>query len=76
MNWIIDHYYPCVWLTSVKPSKPTCWKDRKPLEGSDVKLSCESSEGSEPISYKWERVLDKGKSLGKLPNLALIGKKR
>ncbi|XP_008306723.1 CXADR-like membrane protein [Cynoglossus semilaevis] len=59
-------------IVLVKPSKPTCWKDRKPLEGSDVKLSCESSEGSEPISYKWERVLDKGKSLGKLPNLALI----
>lgn len=49
--------------------------DGKLLEGSDVKLSCKSSEGSDPISYKWERVLDKGKSLGKLPNLALIGKK-
>lgn len=49
--------------------------DGKLLEGSDVKLSCKSSDGSEPISYKWDRVLDKGKSLGKLPNLALIGKK-
>lgn len=48
--------------------------DGKLLEGSDVKLSCKSSDGSEPINYKWERVLDKGKSLGKLPNLALIGK--
>lgn len=49
--------------------------DGKPLVGSDVKLSCKSSDGSDPISYKWDRVLDKGKSLGKLPNLALIGKK-
>lgn len=48
--------------------------DGKLLEGSDVKLSCKSSDGSDPINYKWERVLDKGKSLGKLPNLALIGK--
>lgn len=48
--------------------------DGKLLEGSDVKLSCKSSDGSDPIHYKWERVLDKGKSLGKLPNLALIGK--
>lgn len=48
--------------------------DGKQLEGSDVKLSCKSSDGSDPIYYKWERVLDKGKSLGKLPNLALIGK--
>lgn len=43
------------------------------LEGSDVKLSCKSSDGSDPIQYKWERVLDKGKSVGKLPPLALIG---
>ncbi|KAK7881981.1 hypothetical protein WMY93_028155 [Mugilogobius chulae] len=55
-----------------KPSKPKCWRDGKLVEGSDVKLSCKSSDGSDPISYKWERVLDKGKSLGKLPSLALI----
>ncbi|KAF3847967.1 hypothetical protein F7725_020995 [Dissostichus mawsoni] len=55
-----------------KPSKPRCWMDGKLLGGSDVKLSCKSSDGSDPINYKWERVLDKGKSLGKLPNLALI----
>ena len=48
--------------------------DGKLLEGSDVKMSCKSSDGSDPINYKWERVLDKGKSMGKLPNLALIGK--
>lgn len=60
---------------AVKPSKPRCRMDGKLQEGSDVKLSCKSSDGSDPISYKWERVLDKGKSLGKLPNLALIGKK-
>ncbi|XP_041655363.1 CXADR-like membrane protein [Cheilinus undulatus] len=59
-------------IVLVKPSKPTCSKDGKVLEGSDVKLSCKSSHGSDPISYKWERVLDNGKSLGKLPNLALI----
>lgn len=49
--------------------------DGKLLEGSDVKLSCKSSDGSDPINYKWKRVLDKGNSVGKLPNLALIGKK-
>ncbi|XP_056467507.1 CXADR-like membrane protein [Gadus chalcogrammus] len=59
-------------IVLVKPSKPRCWTDGKLLEGSDVKMSCKSSDGSDPISYKWERVLDKGKSLGKLPNLALI----
>lgn len=43
------------------------------LEGSDVRLSCKSSDGSDPIYYKWERVLDKGRSVGKLPEFALIG---
>nr|XP_061797450.1 CXADR-like membrane protein [Nerophis lumbriciformis] len=59
-------------IVLVKPSKPTCRMDGDLLEGSDVKLSCKSSDGSDPINYKWERVLDKGKSLGKLPNMALI----
>ncbi|XP_061683348.1 CXADR-like membrane protein isoform X2 [Syngnathoides biaculeatus] len=59
-------------IVLVKPSKPICRMDGDLLEGSDVKLSCKSSDGSDPINYKWERVLDKGKSIGKLPNLALI----
>lgn len=60
-------------IVLVKPSKPECRMDGNGLlEGSDVKLSCKSSDGSDPISYKWERVLDKGRSMGKLPNLALI----
>ncbi|CAB1316731.1 unnamed protein product, partial [Coregonus sp. 'balchen'] len=42
------------------------------LEGSDVKMSCKSTDGSDPINYKWERLLDKGKYVGKLPPLALI----
>lgn len=67
-------YFWYLYVLTVKPSKPICMMDGKLLEGSDVKLSCKSSDGSDPINYKWERVLDKGKSLGKLPNLALIGK--
>ncbi|XP_056622733.1 CXADR-like membrane protein [Triplophysa dalaica] len=59
-------------IVLVKPSKPRCWMEGRLLEGSDVKLSCKSSDGSDPINYKWERVLDKGKSVGKLPPLALI----
>ncbi|XP_034150489.1 CXADR-like membrane protein isoform X2 [Esox lucius] len=59
-------------IVLVKPSKPRCWMDGRLLEGSDVKLSCKSSDGSDPINYKWEKVLDKGKSVGKLPPLALL----
>lgn len=61
-------------LSAVKPSKPRCWMEGKLLEGGDVKMSCKSADGSDPIHYKWERVLDKGKYAGKLPPLALIGK--
>ncbi|XP_068577399.1 CXADR-like membrane protein [Cebidichthys violaceus] len=59
-------------IVLVKPSKPRCWMEGKLLEGSDVKMICKSADGSDPIHYKWERVLDKGKYAGKLPPLALI----
>ncbi|KAG5269439.1 hypothetical protein AALO_G00202040 [Alosa alosa] len=59
-------------IVLVKPSKPRCWMEGRLVEGSDVKLSCKSSDGSDPIYYKWERVLDKGKSTAKLPPLALV----
>ncbi|XP_037605490.1 CXADR-like membrane protein [Sebastes umbrosus] len=59
-------------IVLVKPSKPRCWMEGKLLEGADVKMSCKSADGSDPMRYKWERVLDKGKYIGKLPSLALI----
>ncbi|KAM9847013.1 CXADR-like membrane protein [Aulostomus maculatus] len=59
-------------IVLVKPSKPRCWMEGKLLEGGDVKMTCKSTDGSDPIHYKWERVLDKGKYVGKLPPLALI----
>ncbi|XP_071025497.1 CXADR-like membrane protein [Oncorhynchus clarkii lewisi] len=59
-------------IVQVKPSKPRCWMEGRLLEGSDVKMSCKSTDGSDPINYKWERLLDKGKYVGKLPPLALI----
>lgn len=58
---------------AVKPSKPRCWMEGRLLEGSDVKMSCKSADGSDPIHYKWEKVLDKGRYVGKLPPLALLG---
>ncbi|KAJ8368896.1 hypothetical protein SKAU_G00089240 [Synaphobranchus kaupii] len=59
-------------IVLVKPSKPRCWMEGQLLEGSNVKLSCKSADGSDPILYKWERVVDKGKSMGKLPSQALV----
>ncbi|KAG7484498.1 hypothetical protein MATL_G00050010 [Megalops atlanticus] len=59
-------------IVLVKPSKPRCWMEGRLLEGSDVKLSCRSADGSDPIRYKWVRVLDKGRTMGKLPPMALI----
>ncbi|XP_034023918.1 CXADR-like membrane protein [Thalassophryne amazonica] len=66
------HWSQVKLIVLVRPSKPECLMESRLVEGSDVKLSCKSNDGSDPISYKWERVLDKGKSLGKLPNMALI----
>ncbi|KAK7925451.1 hypothetical protein WMY93_007761 [Mugilogobius chulae] len=66
------HWSTISLIVLVKPSKPRCWMEGKLLEGGDVKMSCKSSDGSDPIHYKWERVLDKGKYVGKLPPLALI----
>ncbi|KAG9348281.1 hypothetical protein JZ751_002016 [Albula glossodonta] len=59
-------------IVLVKPSKPRCWREGTLLEGSNVKLKCKSEEGSDPMHYKWERVLDKGNSVGRLPSMALI----
>ncbi|XP_040007049.1 CXADR-like membrane protein [Xiphias gladius] len=66
------HWSTISLIVLVKPSKPQCWMEGKLLAGSDVKMSCKSADGSDPIKYKWERVLDKGKYLGKLPPLAVI----
>ena len=57
-----------------KPSKPQCWMEGKLLEGGDVKISCKSADGSDPIHYKWEMVRNQGKYVSKLPPLAMIGK--
>ncbi|KAJ8400394.1 hypothetical protein AAFF_G00397770 [Aldrovandia affinis] len=59
-----------------RPSKPHCSMEGQFLVGSDVKLSCGSAEGSEPIHYTWERVLDKGRNVGKLPSVALMDLKK
>ncbi|XP_045896798.1 CXADR-like membrane protein [Micropterus dolomieu] len=66
------HWSTISLIVLAKPSKPRCWMEGKLLEGGDVKMSCKSAVGSDPIHYKWERVLDKGKYVGKLPLMALI----
>ena len=57
----------------MKPSKPQCWTEGQILEGNDVTMSCKSTEGSDPIRYNWERVVDEEKYVGKLPSLAKKG---
>ncbi|XP_051896004.1 CXADR-like membrane protein [Pristis pectinata] len=42
----------------VRPSKPKCWTQGQLLQGNDVKLQCRSEKGTEPILYRWERLLD------------------
>ncbi|XP_023680562.1 CXADR-like membrane protein isoform X1 [Paramormyrops kingsleyae] len=66
------HWNTVTLLVLVKPSKPRCWMEGRLLQGSDVRLSCRSADGSEPIRYRWDRLLDKGKNVGRLPPLALM----
>ncbi|KAI4814712.1 hypothetical protein KUCAC02_003896 [Chaenocephalus aceratus] len=66
------HWSTISLIVLVKPSKPRCWMEGKLLEGGDVKMSCKSADGSDPLHYKWERVMDKGKYGGKLPSMALV----
>ncbi|XP_038635595.1 CXADR-like membrane protein isoform X2 [Scyliorhinus canicula] len=42
----------------VKPSKPKCWTEGQSLQGNDIKLQCNSENGTQPILYRWIHVLD------------------
>ncbi|XP_068186883.1 CXADR-like membrane protein [Antennarius striatus] len=66
------HWTTIKLIVQVRPSKPQCWMEGKLLFGSDVKMSCKSAGGSDPIRYRWERLLDRGKYIEKLPPLARI----
>ncbi|EPY84470.1 CXADR-like membrane protein precursor [Camelus ferus] len=43
----------------VRPSKPKCELEGDLTEGSDLTLQCESSSGTKPIVYYWQRVREK-----------------
>ncbi|XP_069853388.1 CXADR-like membrane protein isoform X2 [Dipodomys merriami] len=43
----------------VRPSKPKCELEGELTEGSDLTLQCESSSGTKPIVYYWQRVREK-----------------
>ncbi|XP_041098364.1 CXADR-like membrane protein, partial [Polyodon spathula] len=58
---------PISLIVLVKPSKPRCWLEGKLLEGNDVTLGCGSADGTDPITYKWERVPKNGNSQSYLP---------
>ncbi|KAM8927607.1 CXADR-like membrane protein [Pelodytes ibericus] len=40
----------------VKPSDPECRIEGDQLAGRNVTLDCKSSDGTQPISYRWQRV--------------------
>lgn len=58
----------------VRPSKPKCELEGELTEGSDLTLQCESSSGTEPIVYSWQRVQEKGGEDERLPPKSKIGK--
>uniref|UniRef100_A0A3Q2FZE1 Ig-like domain-containing protein n=1 Tax=Cyprinodon variegatus TaxID=28743 RepID=A0A3Q2FZE1_CYPVA len=42
-------------VVKVKPSVPKCWQEGGELIGEAVSLHCQSSQGSAPLKYKWQR---------------------
>lgn len=57
----------------VRPSKPKCELEGELTEGSDLTLQCESSSGTEPIVYSWQRVQEKRGEDERLPPKSKIG---
>ncbi|MBV95932.1 CXADR-like membrane protein, partial [Eschrichtius robustus] len=51
----------------VRPSKPKCELEGELTEGSDLTLQCESSSGTQPIVYYWQRIREKEGEDERLP---------
>ncbi|XP_066221403.1 CXADR-like membrane protein [Saccopteryx leptura] len=51
----------------VRPSKPKCELEGELTEGSDLTLQCESSSGTQPIVYHWQRIREKESDNDSLP---------
>ncbi|XP_019797297.1 CXADR-like membrane protein [Globicephala melas] len=51
----------------VRPSKPKCELEGELTEGSDLTLQCESSSGTKPIVYYWQRIREKEGEDERLP---------
>uniref|UniRef100_A0A8C3V7M9 CXADR like membrane protein n=1 Tax=Catharus ustulatus TaxID=91951 RepID=A0A8C3V7M9_CATUS len=51
-----------------KPSKPKCWLEGELLEGKDLFLQCRSASGTEPISYRWQRLSEERRAEHLPPN--------
>lgn len=58
----------------VRPSKPKCELEGELTEGSDLTLQCESSSGTKPIVYYWQRIREKEGEDERLPPKSRIGK--
>ncbi|KFO35963.1 Heat shock cognate 71 kDa protein [Fukomys damarensis] len=56
----------------VRPSKPKCELEGELTEGSDLTLQCESSSGTKPIMYYWQRIREKEGEDEHLPPKATI----
>ncbi|XP_004870955.1 CXADR-like membrane protein isoform X2 [Heterocephalus glaber] len=56
----------------VRPSKPKCELEGELTEGSDLTLQCESSSGTKPIVYYWQRIREKEGEDEHLPPKATV----
>lgn len=70
----LNQYFSPLSFLPVRPSKPKCELEGEPMEGSDLALQCESSSGTEPIVYHWQRIREKEGEEERLPPKSRIGK--
>ncbi|XP_040182321.1 CXADR-like membrane protein [Rana temporaria] len=54
----------------VKPSEPDCWVEGEQTVGRNITLHCHSLTGSQPMSYRWERIKQMGDIAVALPSTA------
>ena len=69
-EWFSQHRRPALHRTSTALMEG----EGELTEGSDLTLQCESSSGTEPIVYSWQRVQEKEGEDERLPPKSKIGK--
>ncbi|KAG9480756.1 hypothetical protein GDO78_010167 [Eleutherodactylus coqui] len=59
-------------VVQASPSNPQCYIEGDHTKGSDVVLKCKSSEGTPPLTYRWEKIAGPSNPVTPVLNMAPI----